>query len=125
MSALLFTDLSLDEVASSRKQLTEIALELKNLRELLFHIKYGYENAFKEQKITIVKMFHKIERRWTMANAILPPAEESSESLLYTTALIVWLTIAVNLIEDSKSGCSFDPNQEIIMDQLSSSLHIT
>ncbi len=85
MSALLLADLSSDEVASSRKQLTDIALELKNLRELLSHVKYGHEDAFKEQKVVIVKVFRKIEGRWTMADTILPPAEESSEPLLYTT----------------------------------------
>ncbi|PBK83343.1 hypothetical protein ARMGADRAFT_1037958 [Armillaria gallica] len=137
MSALLLADLSSDEVASSRKQLTEIALELKSLRESLSHVKYGHEDAFKEQNVAIVKVFHEIEGRWTMADAILPPAEESSEPLLYTTglnrimcnmiittlALIVRLTMAANLMEDSKGGCSLDPNQEIIMDQLPSSLH--
>ncbi|KAK0429943.1 hypothetical protein EV421DRAFT_1913641 [Armillaria borealis] len=166
MSALPLADLSSDEVASSRKQLTEIALELKNLRELLSRVKYGHEDAFKEQKVTIVKVFREIEGRWTMADAILPPAEESSEPLLYTTnyifnqhldslnavaqlitllgvicnciaglnhvmcdmiiatlTLIVWLTMAANLMEDSEGGCSLDPNQEIIMDQLPSSLH--
>ncbi|KAK0458316.1 uncharacterized protein EV420DRAFT_1643200 [Desarmillaria tabescens] len=143
MCVLLLADLSSD-VASSRKQLTEIALELKNLRESLAHVRYGHEDAFKERKVTIVKVFHEIEGKQTMADAILPLAEESLEPLLYTanyifnqcldslnvvaqlitllgvicnciagmscimcdmiiamSTLIVWLTMAANLMEDS------------------------
>lgn len=43
--------------------------------------------------------------------------------IIATLALIVRLTMAANLMEDSEGGCSLDPNQEIIMDQLPSSLH--
>ncbi|KAK0183825.1 hypothetical protein F5146DRAFT_1007349 [Armillaria mellea] len=86
MSALLLANLSSDKAATSRKHLTEIASELKNLRELLSCVKYRHEDAFKEQKVTIVEVFREIERRWTMANVILPQVEESLEPLLYSTA---------------------------------------
>ncbi|KAK0184052.1 hypothetical protein F5146DRAFT_1006939 [Armillaria mellea] len=166
MSALLLANLSSDEVATSRKHLTEIASELKNLRESLSRVKYRHEDTFKERKVTIIKVFCEIERRWTMADAILPQVEESLEPLLYSTdhlfsqhldtfnavvqlitllgvtcnciaglsrimcnmiivmlALIVQLTMAVNLMENPDGKYSLDPNQEIIMDQLPSSLH--
>ena len=86
MSALPLANLSSDEAATSRKHLTEIASELKNLRELLSHVKYRHEDAFKEQKVAIVEVFREIERRWTMADVILPQVEESLEPLLYSTS---------------------------------------
>ncbi|KAK0493799.1 hypothetical protein EDD18DRAFT_1356279 [Armillaria luteobubalina] len=159
-------DTNTDEVTSSRKQLKEIALKLKGLRESLAHVQYGHEGAFTERKVVIIKVFHEIEGRWTLAEAILPPAEKSLELVLYTTdyifdqhldslnamaqlvtllgiicncimglgcamcnmiiavsILIVWLTMVANLTENSDGDCDFDPNQEIIMNQLPSSLY--
>ncbi|KAK0496582.1 hypothetical protein EDD18DRAFT_1353377 [Armillaria luteobubalina] len=88
MCTLLLTNLSPDEVTSSRKQLKEIALELKGLRELLACVQYGHEGTFTEWKVAIIKVFREIEGRWTLVEAILPPAEKTLELVLYTTDYI-------------------------------------
>ncbi|KAK0230329.1 hypothetical protein IW262DRAFT_1453228 [Armillaria fumosa] len=154
MCTMLLTDLSPDKVTSSRKQLKEIALELKGLRESLARVQYGHEGAFTERKVAIVKVFHEIEAEKSLepvlyttdyifdqhldslnavaqlvtllgivCNCIVGLGRAMCNMIIAVSVLIVRLTMAANLTEDSDGDCDFDPNQEIIMDQLPSSLH--